>query len=690
MPCEIPSYLDIDAVVGACAQWDAQALHPGYGFLSENPALARACAAAGVTFIGPPPEAGELMGDKLRAKEAAARAGRPGGPELQRGRGADRGRRCVSRCWSRPPPAAAGAACASCSAPRSSTPRWRRRGARRKAGFGDDRVFIERFLPRARHLEVQVIADAHGNVLHLGERECSLQRRHQKVIEESPSPVVSPELRERARRRGGGPGPRRRLRQRRHGRVHRRLRGPRRALLPGDERAPPGRAPRHRAGHRPRPGRAPAARRRRRAARRSTRTRSRSTATRSRSGSTPRTPARASCPPPAACSPTPGRRHARACASTTRSSRARSSTPPTTRCWPRSSPTGPTAPQALARLDRALADFTVLGVTTTTRYLRGLLADDAVRAGELDTGLIERRGVPAGPIGDEGVAIAAAMLILADRAASAGDDPFDRVDGWRLGGERAASHWRLSVERRRARRGHRPARVRGDGEPARRRPVRDRGARRVAAGPRRRRDLDRARRLRPGRCARPPPSVAATPRPTATLRAPMPGQVLLVHAAAGDRVTAGDPLVVLESMKMELVLTAPVDGEVAELTVAVGDKVAVDQPLARVEAIAMKVLRSHANPGSEEFRANLDANTGAGRRPQRPAGARPAGRRRARPRAPRRPRQAAAARARGPPARPRRAVPGAARRWPPTASTTTRRPAPGSSPASAGSPGASA
>src|SRR6185312_16447172 len=96
--------------------------------------------------------------------------------------------------------------------------------------------------------------------------------------------------------------------------------------------------------------------------------------------------------------------------------------------------------QALALLDQALADFTVLGVTTTTRYLRGLLADDAVRAGDIDTGLIDRRGVPPEPIGDEGVAIAAAMLILADRAACArGRDPFQRVDGWRLGGIRAPS-----------------------------------------------------------------------------------------------------------------------------------------------------------------------------------------------------------------------------------------------------------
>jgi acetyl-CoA/propionyl-CoA carboxylase biotin carboxyl carrier protein len=239
--------------------------------------------------------------------------------------------------------------------------------------------------------------------------------------------------------------------------------------------------------------------------------------------------------------------------------------------------------QALARLEHALAGFTVLGVTTTTRYLRGLLADDAVRAGALDTGLIDRRGVPADPIGDEGVAVAAAMLILADRAATAGADPFDRVDGWRLGGVRAASQWRLSVS------GGEPVDVTVPQEyvamvsplAGGRFAIEGRGEWLMA------RDGDVTWIGHGG-------SAWAIRRGSATglgdaaadgdVRAPMPGQVLLVHAARGDRVAAGDPLVVLESMKMELVLTAPVDGEVAELTVAVGDKVAVDQPLARVEA----------------------------------------------------------------------------------------------------------
>jgi acetyl-CoA/propionyl-CoA carboxylase biotin carboxyl carrier protein len=187
----VGSYLSIPEVVAAAAGVDA--LHPGYGFLSENAGLARGCADAGVVFVGPSPEAIELMGDKVRAKQAAAEAGVPVVESLsvEQARDSDaypllvkaaaggggRGMRVVE--------SAEGLDEAIASAQREAA-----------AGFGDDRVFIERFLPRARHIEVQVIGDMHGTVVSLGERECSLQRRHQKVLEESPSPVVSPRLRE--------------------------------------------------------------------------------------------------------------------------------------------------------------------------------------------------------------------------------------------------------------------------------------------------------------------------------------------------------------------------------------------------------------------------------------------------------------------------------------------------------------
>jgi len=577
----IPSYLDVDAVVGACAPWDAQALHPGYGFLSENPALSRACARAGITFIGPPPEAAELMGDKLRAKEAAAAAGVPVVPSFEpeeartatypllvkaAAGGGGRGMRVVHR------PEDLEAAIAS---------------ARREAlaGFGDDRVFIERFVPRARHLEVQVIADAHGTVLHLGERECSLQRRHQKVMEESPSPVVSPELRETlgaeavALARAGGyvnagtvefiadfANPAEHYFLEMNARLQ--VEHPVTELVTGldlvelqlrvaaGEPLPLSQADVTIDGH--------------------------AVEVRVTAEDASRD-----------FLPAAGRVLAYARPATSHDVRIDDAIEPGAvvdtsydSLLAKVIAHGADRAQALARLEHALGSFTVLGVTTTTRYLRGLLADDAVRAGDLDTGLIDRRGVPAGPMDDDGVAIAAAMLILAERAASAGDDPFARVDGWRLGGIRAASHWRMSVD------GGPPVDVTvppeyvamvsplGEGRFA----IEDRGEWLLA------RDGDvtwighggSAWAVRAASAL----DVAGGAAADGDIRAPMPGQVLLVHAQAGDRVAAGDPLVVLESMKMELVLTAPVDGEVAEMTVVVGDKVAVDQPLARVEAAA--------------------------------------------------------------------------------------------------------
>ena len=183
----VSSYLAIDEIMVVAARCDA--VHPGYGFLSENPAFARACEDMGVVFIGPSADAIELMGDKVRAKAAAEAAGVPVVPTYTpetaeypvlvkaAAGGGGRGMRVVER----PQDLEAAMAAASREA---------------AAGFGDDRVFLERYLPRARHIEVQVIGDTHGNVLSFGERECSLQRRHQKVLEESPSPVVSPELRE--------------------------------------------------------------------------------------------------------------------------------------------------------------------------------------------------------------------------------------------------------------------------------------------------------------------------------------------------------------------------------------------------------------------------------------------------------------------------------------------------------------
>ena len=185
-------YLDGDAVVAAAVGAGADAVHPGYGFLAENADFARAVAAAGLVWVGPGPDAIETMGDKLAAKVAAAAAGVPTLPSAEdpgdaadvgfplmvkaAAGGGGKGMRLVSD------PEALQEAVAA---------------ARREAlgSFGDDIVFLERYLPRCRHIEVQILGDAHGNVVHLGERECSIQRRHQKIIEESPSTAVDGELR---------------------------------------------------------------------------------------------------------------------------------------------------------------------------------------------------------------------------------------------------------------------------------------------------------------------------------------------------------------------------------------------------------------------------------------------------------------------------------------------------------------
>ena len=192
------TYLSIDKVLDACRRVGADAVHPGYGFLSENAAFAKAVVDAGMRWVGPSPEAIEQMGDKLAAKRVIMEAEVPTLPAIELKAGEDfqaaaqqigypvlvkasaggggRGMRVVES------PDELDAAIT---------------GARREAGaaFGDDTLFLERWITAARHVEIQILGDTHGNVVHLFERECSIQRRHQKIIEEAPSPAVDPELR---------------------------------------------------------------------------------------------------------------------------------------------------------------------------------------------------------------------------------------------------------------------------------------------------------------------------------------------------------------------------------------------------------------------------------------------------------------------------------------------------------------
>jgi acetyl-CoA carboxylase, biotin carboxylase subunit len=194
------SYLVIKKIIGAARDAGCDAIHPGYGFLAENPALARACAEAGLTFIGPSPEAMEKLGSKTAARQLAREVGVPTVPgtldpieKMEDAReeagkigfpvvlkavagGGGKGMRLIER----ESQFAAG---------------WRDAASEAQNAFGDGRLYLEKYLLRPRHIEIQILGDRHGHIVHVGERECSVQRRYQKVIEEAPSSIMTPELR---------------------------------------------------------------------------------------------------------------------------------------------------------------------------------------------------------------------------------------------------------------------------------------------------------------------------------------------------------------------------------------------------------------------------------------------------------------------------------------------------------------
>ena len=194
------SYLSIDKIIAACRQAGAEAVHPGYGFLSENPAFPTALAAAGIIFVGPPPGAIEAMGDKITSKKLAAEAGVSTVPghmgliadaeeavRISHGIGypvmikasAGGGGKGMRIAWN----------------DAEAREGFERSKSEAQSAFGDDRIFIEKFVTEPRHIEIQLIGDQHGNILYLNERECSIQRRNQKVIEEAPSPFLDPATR---------------------------------------------------------------------------------------------------------------------------------------------------------------------------------------------------------------------------------------------------------------------------------------------------------------------------------------------------------------------------------------------------------------------------------------------------------------------------------------------------------------
>src|SRR6185437_5567324 len=199
-PPAAQSYLVAEKIIAAAGETGAEAIHPGFGFLSENAGFARACAAAGIVFIGPNPDAIDAMGDKIASKRFATAAGVSVVPghvgEIADTKAAISASEAIGYPVMIKASAGGGG--------KGIRVAWNRQDveegfpavrAEAKASFGDDRIFIEKFIESPRHIEIQVLGDKHGNVVHLFERECSIQRRNQKVIEEAPSPLLDPKTR---------------------------------------------------------------------------------------------------------------------------------------------------------------------------------------------------------------------------------------------------------------------------------------------------------------------------------------------------------------------------------------------------------------------------------------------------------------------------------------------------------------
>ncbi|MFD9331946.1 acetyl/propionyl/methylcrotonyl-CoA carboxylase subunit alpha [Streptomyces sp. NPDC060065] len=575
------SYLSAERLLDAAARSGAQAVHPGYGFLAENASFARACAAAGLVFIGPPAEAIALMGDKIRAKETVEAAGVPvvpgsSGSGLTDAELVDAAREVGMPVLLKP---SAGGGGKGMRLVRDSEKLAEEIAAARRearASFGDDTLLVERWIDRPRHIEIQVLADGHGNVVHLGERECSLQRRHQKIIEEAPSVLLDAGTRaamgeaavQAARScgyRGAGtvefivPGvdPSSYFFMEMNTRLQ--VEHPVTELITGldlvewqlrvaaDEQLPYGQEDITLTGH----------------------------AVEARVCA--EDPARGFLPSGGTVLALhePQGDGVRTDSGLTEGSEVGSLYDP---MLSKVIAYGPDRPTALRKLRAALADTVTLGVQTNAGFLRRLLAHPAVVAGELDTGLVEREAeglVPAEvPEAVYEAAAAVRLEALAPRA-SGWTDPFSVPSGWRLGGEPKPVGFHLRVL-----------------DPVEYVP---RGTHTVTAG-QVSVVLDGVRHTfhragdwlgRDGDAwhVRDHDPVAASLTGAAhagadSLTAPMPGTVTVVKVAVGDEVAAGQSLLVVEAMKMEHVVSAPHAGTVSELDVTPGTTVAMDQVLA--------------------------------------------------------------------------------------------------------------
>ncbi|MEV7248777.1 acetyl/propionyl/methylcrotonyl-CoA carboxylase subunit alpha [Streptomyces cyaneofuscatus] len=586
-PPAAESYLSVPALLEAARRTGAQAVHPGYGFLAENAEFAAACTDAGLVFIGPPASAISLMGDKIRAKETVAAYGVPVVPGSSGSGLTDAQLDSAAREIGTPvllKPSAGGGGKGMRLVRDAAVLAEEIAAARReaRASFGDDTLLVERWIDRPRHIEIQVLADAHGNVIHLGERECSLQRRHQKIIEEAPSVLLTPETRAamgeaavQAARSCGYVGA-----------------GTVEFIVPGNDPASYYFMEMN------------------------TRLQVEHPVTELITGLDLvewqlRVASGEQLPyAQADISLTGWAIEARVCAEDpsrgflpsggtvlalrepqgggVRTDSGLSEGVPVGSLYdPMLSKViayGPDRATAIRKLRAALADTVILGVPTNAGFLRRLLAHPDVVSGNLDTGLVEREAeglVPDG-VPDEVYAAAAAVRreALEPRPDAEGwTDPFSVPSGWRTGGVRAPLAF--------------PLRVPGADPVAYEAPA---GA--VVTPDRVTVELDGT----VGHFHRSgdwlgrdgdtwhvqdhdpvEASLSGAGRSGAdTLAAPMPGTVTVVKVAVGDEVEAGQSLLVVEAMKMEHVISAPHAGTVTELDVTAGATVAMDQILAVV------------------------------------------------------------------------------------------------------------